>query len=137
MDDSVLIIQPDLAEREYFLSAFGGKYRIVFSEDVYQAIAISRESPHKVCILDVGSGSPRDFAELSRLKSQDRLERPIIIVTSKNTFSREKRMAASGIFYYLVRPFSIEDLREVVRGAVCHWKRSFAWTHCTAIHMYC
>jgi len=128
MKDSIFVMQADTAEREVLLKEFSGAYDIFFADEPEQAVRADHHGSHKVIIFDAGDAGPRDLAGLSRFKSGDPMERPIILLTSRNTIEIEKNVAGIGVFYHLIKPYSAEDLKEVVQAALRYWQRTFGWT---------
>jgi DNA-binding NtrC family response regulator len=128
MKDGVLIMQADPVEREVLLKKFSGAYDISFAAEAKQAFRTNGDCRHKVIIFDAGDAGPRDLAGLSRLKSGDPMERPIILLTSHNTIEIEKKVAGIGVFYHLIKPYSAEDLKELIQAALRYWQRTFGWT---------
>lgn len=49
---------------------------------------------------------------------------PIIVMTGHASYETEQAARAAGIFYYLVKPFNLAELLEVVRAAVRFRDRS-------------
>lgn len=43
---------------------------------------------------------------------------PIIVITGDESSEMEKKMRAQGVFYYFVKPFKMEKMKEVIRAAL-------------------
>lgn len=126
--ERILVMQPDLAEQEKLRMVFGDKYRLFFTEWVDQALQVGRSIPYKVVIFDAGSTQSRDLSELERFKSGNRLETPVILLASNNSTAIEMKVAEIGVFYYLIRPYSVKDIEELIEAALRYWQRTFGWT---------
>jgi DNA-binding response OmpR family regulator len=37
-------------------------------------------------------------------------------------------VAEIGVFYYLIKPYSVKDLEELIEAALRYWKKTFGWT---------
>jgi DNA-binding response OmpR family regulator len=127
--ECILVMQPDPMEQELLSLAFGNKYGLLFTGGVDQALQVGRTIPHKVVIFDAGNAHPHDLSELHRFKSGNNLERPIILLTSNNSIEIEMRVAVIGVFYYLIRTYSVKDLEELIEAALRYWQRTFGWAN--------
>jgi DNA-binding NtrC family response regulator len=127
--ESILVIQSDPSEQKMLTTAFSAKYGLFFTNGVDQALQTNgRNVPYKVVIFDAGSAHPHDLLELERFKSGDRLETPIILLASNNSVEIEMKVAEIGVFYYLIKPYSVKDLEELIEAALRYWKKTFGWT---------
>lgn len=126
--ENILVIQKDLAERRVMQLVFSQKYTLYFARDIETAIPIGRNFSCKVVIFDASSASSNVISELIRFKAGISMESPIILLASKNTFEIEKKVAAIGVFYHLIRPYSVKDLEELIEAALRYWQRTFGWT---------
>lgn len=127
--ENILIIQKDLSERRIMQLVFDGKYSLYFARDIETAIPIGRNFSCKAVIFDAGTIDTDTFAELRRFKAANEMESPIILLASNNTFEIEKKVAAIGVFYHLIRPYSVKDLEELLEAALRYWQRTFGWTN--------
>jgi DNA-binding NtrC family response regulator len=128
MKERILVIQSDPAEKSELSVALGDRYVLYFAEGIDQALQISRTVPHKVVIFDASDANPHELSELHRFKSGYLPERPIILLSSKNSIEIEMAVAAIGVFYYLIRPYSVMDLEELIEAGLRYWQRIFGWT---------
>jgi DNA-binding response OmpR family regulator len=127
--ENILVIQPDLSERKIVQLVFNKKYNLCFADDVDTAIRTGRDFPCKVMVFDAGIVVQHTLDEVSRLKAANQVESPIILLASNNTFEIEKKIAAIGVFYHLVRPYSVIDLENLIEAALRYWQRTFGWTN--------
>lgn len=126
--ENILVIQKDLSERRIMQLAFNEKYILYFARDVDVAVRIGRNFPCKVVIFDAGSATASIISELSWFKTANSMENPIILLASNNSFEIESSIAGIGVFYHLVRPFSVKHLDELIQAALHYWQRTFDWT---------
>lgn len=126
--ESILVIQPDLAERRILQLVFNGRYILYFAAEVDRAIRINRNFHCKVVVFDAGTVVPHALTDVSRFKAANEMESPIILIASNNSFEIEKKVADIGVFYHLIRPYSVKDLEELIEAALCYWQRIFGWT---------
>jgi DNA-binding response OmpR family regulator len=127
MKECILVIQSDPSEQKMLTTAFSGKYGLFFAGGVDQALRIDRTIPLKVVIFDAGSAHPHDLSELKRFKSGNHQETPIILLASDNSAAIEMKVAEIGVFYYLIRPYSVKDFEELIAAALRYWKRIYGW----------
>jgi PleD family two-component response regulator len=123
----ILVIQSGPAEQKMLTTVFRGKYGLFFAGGVDQALQSGRSVPHKVVIFDAGSALPHDLSELTRFKSGNRQETPIILLASNNSAAIEMKVAEIGVFYHLIRPYPVNDLEELIEAALRYWKRIYGW----------
>lgn len=127
--EHILVVEPDLCERRVLQLALGENYAFCFAGDIDTALRVPGGLQCKVAIFDAGAASARDIAELCRFKAGNALEIPIILLASDNSFEIERKVAAIGVFYHLVRPYSVKDLEELIEAALRYWQRTFGWTN--------
>jgi len=53
----------------------------------------------------------------------DPLARPVIAVTTNNTFESDAFLASAGVFYRQEKPFTADELDIIIRGALLYWKK--------------
>jgi DNA-binding response OmpR family regulator len=90
---------------------------LLFSDNARKALRLVKKTPPKLIILDLSLNGDMNGAQLiSRLRRQaETRETPILILTRKNTLPDRATAMENGGNDYLVKPFSIELLREKVK----------------------
>jgi len=126
--ENILVVQPDLSERRTLQSALGENYTFYFAGEVDTALRILGDFHCKAVIFDAGGASLQDIGGLIRFKAGNSMERPIILLAANNSFEIEKKIAAIGVFYHLLRPYSVKDLDELIGAALRYWNMHFSWT---------
>ncbi len=118
MPDHVLVCDDDVQVRESLVEALRAEsFDVDTADRAVDAIQkVMRDRYHAV-VLDLklpGLGGLDAIAILRRF--DERL--PIIVITGHASYEVEQAARAAGIFYYLVKPFSLSELTEAVRAAV-------------------
>ncbi len=118
MPDHVLVCDDDVQVRESLVEALRAQsFDVDTADRAVDAIQkVMRDRYHAV-VLDLklpGLGGLDAIAILRRF--DERL--PIIVITGHASYEVEQAARAAGIFYYLVKPFSLSELTEAVRAAV-------------------
>jgi DNA-binding NtrC family response regulator len=123
MRNKILAINFNEGDRANLLKAFSRQYDIRFTENVATAMRINKEALHLLIILNMEIPDSVTTKDLRRMQKQDILERPIIIITSHNSIEDERALAATGVYYYLLRPYDLKDLNDLFRGALQFWHK--------------
>ena len=118
MPDHVLVCDDDVQVRESLVEALRAEsFDVDTADRAVDAIQkVMRDRYHAV-VLDLklpGLGGLDAIAILRRF--DERL--PIIVMTGHASYEVEQAARAAGIFYYLIKPFSLSELTEAVRAAV-------------------
>ena len=77
---------------------------------------VMRETYHAV-VLDLKLPGLGGLDAIGVIKRIDQ-NLPVIAMTGYATYETEQAARAAGIFYYLVKPFALQELTEAVRAAV-------------------
>jgi len=92
-------------------------YSVQTVESGVSAIREILKEKFQVLILDIYMAGIDGFETISILKRIDS-HLPIIVITGNNSLQIEKKIRAKGIFYYLVKPFDMKEMKEVVKLAL-------------------
>jgi len=65
----------------------------------------------------------REFWLIRKLKEQDGLERPIIVITNHNSIKIERKLAEIGVFYHLIDLFEQNDMDDLIEAALRSWNK--------------
>jgi len=118
MRQTILIADDSPAELRLFVRALSPLgCRLITAEDGEEAERLARKEHPSLILLDVVMPGKNGFALCRELK-QDPLFRdiPIVIASSKEEKSDQLWGRRQGADAYLVKPFSLETLLEVVEG---------------------
>ena len=112
----VLVVEDDPGVRrmlELMLAAEG--YEAESASDGREALARLDQVPPDLVILDVMMPGVDGFTVLRELRTRDGWETvPVVVPTALGTDQDMWQGWQSGADYYLVKPFSIEELRAIV-----------------------
>lgn len=123
MREKILVIQTNpkaLARQE---RSFYRKYDVVIVNNMDEALAKNHRGRHFVIIYVLDGPDDREFRLLRKLKEQNELEQPIIVITKQNNIEIEREIAETGVFYHLLWPFKPHDLNDLVKAALHSWNK--------------
>ncbi len=90
---------------------------VLLADSGRDALRIAREERPDVILLDIMMPVMDGFQVMSELKSnQDTKDIPVIMLTARSSLSDRRRCEELGAVAYIVKPFSLEELRNTVRG---------------------
>jgi DNA-binding response OmpR family regulator len=116
--DHVLVCDDDVQVRESLVEALRAEsFDVDTADRAVDAIQKVMRARYHAVVLDLklpGLGGLDAIAILRRF--DERL--PIIVMTGHASYEVEQAARAAGIFYYLIKPFSLSELTEAVRAAV-------------------
>lgn len=122
--ERILVCDDDARVRATIVEALEGEaYEVDTAERAVDAIQKVMHGSYAALVLDLklpGLGGLDAIAVVKRF--DDAL--PIIVMTGHGSYETEQAARAAGIFYYLVKPFNLDELLEAVRAAVRFRERS-------------
>ena len=116
--ERILVCDDDPRMRDTIVEAMAAERMDVDSSDraVYAIQRIMRTS-YRALILDLKLPGLGGLDAISVVKRFD-ASLPIIVMTGHASYEVEQAARAAGIFYYLVKPFNLDELVAAVRAAV-------------------
>lgn len=114
---TVLIADDDKFFRDTLamtLQQFG--YDIIAVSNGNDAVRHVQETAYEALILDAHLEGINGVQVLSLVKNLDP-ELPVIVITGDSSIELERKIRTFGVFYYLLKPFKMEELREVITSA--------------------
>jgi two-component system KDP operon response regulator KdpE len=116
--ERILVCDDDPRMRETIVEALAGEALEVDTADrAVDAIQRITRTSYRALILDLklpGLGGLDAIAVVKRFDQS----LPIIVMTGHASYEVEQAARAAGIFYYLVKPFNLEELVAAVRAAI-------------------
>jgi two-component system C4-dicarboxylate transport response regulator DctD len=114
----VLVCDDDARVRESLVEALAGEgLPVDTAERAVDAIQRVMHRVYGAVVLDLKMPGLGGLDAIAILKRFDpRL--PVIVMTGHASYETEQAARAAGIFYYLVKPFSLQELVEAVRAAL-------------------
>src|SRR5262245_43591441 len=116
--ERVLICDDDRRVRESLAEALCNEARgLDTAERAVAAIQKIMHTRYGAVLLDLKLPGLGGLDAISVIKRID-ASVPIIVMTGHASYETEQAARAAGIFYYLVKPFSLNELSDAVRAAV-------------------
>ena len=116
--ERILVCDDDPRMRDTIVEAMAAERMDVDSADrAVDAIQRIMRTSYRALILDLKLPGLGGLDAISVVKRFDALL-PIIVMTGHASYEVEQSARAAGIFYYLVKPFNLDELVAAVRAAV-------------------
>ena len=116
--ERILVCDDDAHMRENIVDALATEaFDVDTADRAVDAIQRIMRTSYRALILDLklpGLGGLDAIAVVKRFDES----LPIIVMTGHASYEVEQAARAAGIFYYLVKPFNLEELVAAVRAAV-------------------
>ncbi|HEX3175455.1 MAG TPA: response regulator [Methylomirabilota bacterium] len=113
----ILVVDDELGPRESLRMLLKAAYQVQVAESGRSALALLPQAKPDIVILDIKMPDMDGLEVLRRLKHADpTLE--VIMITAYASLETVKLALTHGAFEYLIKPFSRQDLEDVVRRAV-------------------
>ncbi len=115
--DRVLVCDDDPRIRESIVEALASESIVAeTAERAVDAIQKIMRTSYRALILDLKLPGLGGLDAISIIKRLDETL-PIIVMTGYGSYETEQAARTAGIFYYLVKPFSLDELTEAVKAA--------------------
>jgi DNA-binding response OmpR family regulator len=116
--ERILVCDDDPRMRETIVEAMSAESLEVDTADrAVDAIQRIMHTSYRALILDLKLPGLGGLDAIAVVKRFDQAL-PIIVMTGHASYQVEQAARAAGIFYYLVKPFNLEELLAAVRAAV-------------------
>lgn len=116
--DLVLVCDDDPGIRESLAEALVDEaFTVETADRAVDAIQKIMRTRYRAVVLDLKLPGLGGLDAISVIKRID-ATLPVIVMTGHASYETEQAARAAGIFYYLVKPFSLRELAEAVRAAV-------------------
>jgi DNA-binding response OmpR family regulator len=116
--DRILVCDDDPRMRETIVEALAAEaFDVDTADRAVDAIQRIMRTSYRALILDLklpGLGGLDAIAVVKRFDGS----LPIIVMTGHASYDVEQAARAAGIFYYLVKPFGLDELVAAVRAAI-------------------
>ncbi len=112
----VLIIEDDAEIRNFVARVLELEgYPVIQADTGEQGLAIARETPLSLVVLDLRLPGRDGWSVLEELKSVPALSAiPVVVLTASAAATRRERALGMGAAAYLVKPLSVSSLRKTV-----------------------
>ncbi|AXA37460.1 MAG: hypothetical protein KatS3mg130_0080 [Candidatus Sumerlaea sp.] len=109
-NDLLLIVKTALSNEGYF---------VITATNGYDALALAEDERPDLIILDIMMPEMSGFEVLQALRQNEATERiPVIMLTGLSDREKIRDALSSGIDYYIVKPFELNDLVSKVKLAI-------------------
>ncbi len=115
--DRVLVCDDEPLIRQSVAEALADEFEVEAADRAVAVIQRVMRTRYEALVLDLklpGLGGLDAVPVIKRFDPQ----LPIIIMTGAASYETERSARASGIFYYLAKPFPLDELTSAVRAAV-------------------
>lgn len=114
----ILLCEDDKRIRDSIVDALGDEaFEVDTADRAVDAIQKVMRRSYAALLLDLKLPGLGGLDAISVVKRFDE-SLPIIVMTGHASYETEQAARAAGIFYYLVKPFSMAELSKAVRAAV-------------------
>lgn len=117
MSNRIMIIGDDSGELQNSLSDIPQNFDFTFKKDIWEALFEKIKLSYKVIVFNITDPSLQSVKDLSRLK-QVYSDTPFITIVSENTLELERQIRSIGIFFYIIKPYSLDDLHMLLNSAI-------------------
>jgi len=112
---NILIVDSDSASAGEMLSLFTEEgYGVEITGDIREAAETIKDIKFNCIIMDVDLPYMKGYEAISIIKAIDPQVR-VIMTTTENTMDLEEKVRQQDIFYYHIKSFDPEELKEAVR----------------------
>ena len=122
----VLVVASELSIREQILSRVSARgYQAVAAERGCDALLAVVEQDVRLVILDLSIAEPSGSKTVEILrKIRPRL--PLVVLSGDRSLEAGRQVLQHGVFYYLLKPFDLEELDQIVQIALTSNKQRAA-----------
>lgn len=117
MSYSILVIDDDQTIRDVISKTLNDEgWKVIFADSGESALELFRTIIPDLILVDVGLPGLNGYETISRLKKLPRMKQmPIIFLSGQSKEEDQGRSFACGGHLYLKKPFSVNELRSIVR----------------------
>jgi len=116
--DRILVCDDDPRVRDTIVETLVAEaFEVETAERAVDAIQRVMRTSYAALILDLKLPGLGGLDAISVVKRFDQ-SLPIIVMTGHASYETEQAARAAGIFYYLVKPFNVDELVQAVQAAV-------------------
>ncbi|MBN1576245.1 MAG: response regulator [Chitinispirillaceae bacterium] len=117
MNNGILIIEPDPFDRDVFSKIFADSYEMKIMADSRGIEDIYRDFRPQVVLIDMRRTDINELRDVITLKNSYDEKVPVIVIVTDTTPDIEISVRQLGIFYYMVKPYDLRKLSDVLQGA--------------------
>lgn len=113
----ILIADDEASVREALRLFLKEEYDLLLAEDGEKALELVQKQPPDLIIMDIGMPKLNGWGAMKEIRNQGH-SMPIIVITGFPQSSDKSALQKLGVKDYLVKPFSLFQLRELIRKEV-------------------
>lgn len=114
---TILIIDDDAVVRSLLLDVLSDCYECNTASTAEEAIEFLNVEHYDAVLTDIGLPGLNGIGLLKRIRSKG-LNTPVIVISGKGDEQDSQSLLKLGAFAYLTKPFSLEQMENVVQQAV-------------------
>ena len=119
MNQQVVCIESNTPEREVLHTFLMRKYSCVFFPQVKDVLPQLNTLEPALILYDMELAPPNEFVALKKsIGEKFTYEIPIVVMVSENSLEKERFARELQVFYYLIKPFELQELDEVIYHAL-------------------
>jgi DNA-binding response OmpR family regulator len=107
----ILIVEDNLDIQANIADYFEAEYRLDFAYNGDQGINLGLENDYDVIVLDIMLPGKDGISVCEILRRESRFQVPILMLTARDTIDDKELGFAAGADDYLVKPFSLRELK--------------------------
>lgn len=112
----VLVCDDDPLIRESIVEILADEFDVETTSRAVDAIRRIMRTRYAALVLDLNLPGLGGLDAVSTVQRLD-MRLPIVVITGYASFEVERAVREKGVFYYLVKPFTVDELSAAVRAA--------------------
>jgi DNA-binding NtrC family response regulator len=117
MKNKLLIIDTERFDRDIMVKIFKGKYVLSFAHNEETCERACQEYRPDVTLYEMREPQESHLSLVCESIRSVNPDIPLIVIASYNTIELERYARMQGVFYYLIRPFNLKELWDVLDAA--------------------
>jgi len=119
----LLVIDSEKFDREMMYRIFGKTYLVKLTKDVHASKKVMESFDPAVVFYELRNNDIDKINELFTTVGKISPDAAIIISVSENTRELEKLIRSKNVIYYMLRPFNLKELWDVVESGSRHFEK--------------
>jgi len=119
----LLVIDSEKFDREMMYRIFGKTYLVKLTKDVHALKKVMESFDPAVVFYELRNNDIDKINELFTTVDKISPDAAIIISVSENTRELEKLIRSKNVIYYMLRPFNLKELWDVVESGSRHFEK--------------
>lgn len=95
-------------------------YRFHFSREADEAMLVAPHFKPDIMVYEIGTPTDSALEVFAKVKDVIPEQVPVLSITSENSLEIEGAVRRTGVFYYLVKPYALQELSVLLRAALAY-----------------